>query len=104
MKRILVIAKQNPAEALRVAAGLTLLNESVRVAILGDLPDDPAVQEQATLPGNEQNQRHQRSAQQAGPFQGGSVVQRNQSIEQAQRARRAKHQTAPVQRCPLAVG
>jgi hypothetical protein len=49
MKRILVIAKQNPAEALRVAAGLTLLNESVRVAILGDLPDDPAVQEQREL-------------------------------------------------------
>lgn len=49
MKRILVIAKQNLAEALRIAAGLTLLNESVRVAVLGELPDEPAVQEQREL-------------------------------------------------------
>ena len=49
MKRNLVIAKNNPAEALRVAAGLTLLHESVRVAAIGVLPDDPAVAEQREL-------------------------------------------------------
>lgn len=45
-KQIVVIAKHNQAEALRVAAGLTLLNDSVRVAVLGVLPDDPGVREQ----------------------------------------------------------
>jgi hypothetical protein len=49
MKRILVIAKHNPAEALRVAAGLTLLHETVRVTAIGELPDDPAVAEQREL-------------------------------------------------------
>ncbi len=49
MKRILVIAKNNPAEALRVAAGLTLLHEAVRVTAVGELPDDPAVTEQREL-------------------------------------------------------
>lgn len=45
-KHIVVVAKYNQAEALRVAAGLTLLNDTVRVAVLGRLADDPAVQEQ----------------------------------------------------------
>lgn len=45
-KTILVVAKYNQAEALRVAAGLTLLNDTVRVAVLGRLASDPAVQEQ----------------------------------------------------------
>lgn len=49
MKRILVIAKDKPVEALRVAAGLTLLNDSVRVAMLGGMPDDPAALEQREL-------------------------------------------------------
>lgn len=49
MKRILVIARNNPAEALRVAAGLTLLHETVRVAVVGELPDDQAVVEQREL-------------------------------------------------------
>lgn len=49
MKRILVIARNNPAEALRVAAGLTLLHETVRVAVVGELPDDLAVVEQREL-------------------------------------------------------
>lgn len=46
MKRILVIAKDNQAEALRVAAGLTLLSDPVRVAVLGALQETPAVAEQ----------------------------------------------------------
>jgi len=46
MKRILVIARDNQAEALRVAAGLTLLSDPVRVAVLGPLQDTPAVAEQ----------------------------------------------------------
>lgn len=45
-KRIIVVAKYNHAEALRVAAGLTLLSDIVRVAVLGRLAGDPAVQEQ----------------------------------------------------------
>ena len=49
MKRILVIARHNPAEALRVAAGLTLLHESLRVVVIGALPDEPAVAEQREL-------------------------------------------------------
>jgi len=49
MKRILVIAKHNPAEALRVAAGLTLLHENIRVAVIGELPHDSAVAEQREL-------------------------------------------------------
>lgn len=49
MKRILVIAKHEPAEALRVAAGLTMLHQSIRVAAIGELPDDAAVAEQREL-------------------------------------------------------
>ena len=49
MKNILVIARHNQAEALRVAAGLTLLSDPVRVAVLGTLRDTPAVREQQEL-------------------------------------------------------
>lgn len=45
-KNILVIAKHNKIEALRVAAGLTLMNDIVKVAILGGLDGSPLVQEQ----------------------------------------------------------
>lgn len=41
-----MVAKYNHAEALRVAAGLTLLSDVVRVAVLGRLAGDPAVREQ----------------------------------------------------------
>lgn len=49
MRNLLVVAKHNPAEALRVAAGLTLLSDPVRVAVVGTLPDTPAVAEQREL-------------------------------------------------------
>jgi hypothetical protein len=49
MKNILVIAKFNQAEALRVAAGLTLLSDPVSVAVLGALEDSPAVNEQREM-------------------------------------------------------
>lgn len=45
-KRILVIAKNNQAEALRVAAGLTLLDHSVKVDVVGAIEDRPEVHEQ----------------------------------------------------------
>jgi hypothetical protein len=45
-KNIIVIAKHNKVEALRVAAGLTLMNDIVKVAVLGGLDDSPQVQEQ----------------------------------------------------------
>lgn len=45
-KNILVIAKHNKVEALRVAAGLTLMNDIVKVAVMGGLDDSPPVQEQ----------------------------------------------------------
>lgn len=45
-KNILVIAKYNKVEALRVAAGLTLMNDLVKVAVLGGLDDSPSVREQ----------------------------------------------------------
>lgn len=45
-KNILVIAKHNKVEALRVAAGLTLMNDRVEVAVLGGLDDSPPVREQ----------------------------------------------------------
>lgn len=45
-KRILVIAEFKMAEALRVAVGMTLLNDGVRVIAAAPLPDDPAVREQ----------------------------------------------------------
>lgn len=45
-KNILVVAKHNKVEALRVAAGLTLANDTVKVAVLGGLDDSPPVREQ----------------------------------------------------------
>jgi hypothetical protein len=45
-KNILVVAKHNKVEALRVAAGLTLVNDTVKVAVLGGLDDSPPVREQ----------------------------------------------------------
>jgi hypothetical protein len=45
-KNILVIAKHNKVEALRVAAGLTLMNDTVKVAVLGGLEESPPVREQ----------------------------------------------------------
>lgn len=45
-KSILVIARHNKVEALRVAAGLTLLDDAVRIAVLGSLEETPAVLEQ----------------------------------------------------------
>jgi hypothetical protein len=38
-KRILVVARDDKVEALRMATGLTLLDDQVRVAVLGDLDD-----------------------------------------------------------------
>jgi len=46
MKRILVVARNNQAEALRVAAGLTLLSANVSVAVVGALANTPAISEQ----------------------------------------------------------
>jgi hypothetical protein len=48
-KRILVVARAKPAEALRVATGLTLLNDHVRVIAAAPLPDTPAVREQREM-------------------------------------------------------
>jgi hypothetical protein len=45
-KSILVVARSNKVEALRVAAGLTLLDDAVRLAVLGGLEETPAVREQ----------------------------------------------------------
>lgn len=45
-KRILVVARSNKVEALRVAAGLTLLDDSVRLVVLGELEETPAAREQ----------------------------------------------------------
>ncbi len=49
MKNILVVARHNQAEALRVAAGLTLLSDPVRVAVIGRLADTQAVNEQREM-------------------------------------------------------
>lgn len=46
MKQVLVIAKYHQSEALRVAAGLTLLNDIIKVDVIGKLEDSPAVSEQ----------------------------------------------------------
>lgn len=40
-KTILVIARHNKTEALRMASGLTLLDDPVQVAALGGIEDDP---------------------------------------------------------------
>lgn len=45
-KNILVVAKNNKVEALRVAVGLVLLSDSVKVVVLGALDDTAAVAEQ----------------------------------------------------------
>ncbi|MGD9953909.1 MAG: hypothetical protein AB7S87_15130 [Burkholderiales bacterium] len=49
MKRILVVARHNQAEALRVAAGLTLLSDPVSVVVVGRLASSPAIEEQREL-------------------------------------------------------
>lgn len=38
-KRILVVARDDKVEALRMATGLTLLDDEVRVAVLGELDE-----------------------------------------------------------------
>lgn len=45
-KRILVVAMQKPTEALRMASGLTLLDDAVTVVAWGQLPEGPDVAEQ----------------------------------------------------------
>jgi len=45
-KKMLVVAKHNHAEALRVAVGLTLLSDDIRVVVLGELEDSPEIREQ----------------------------------------------------------
>jgi hypothetical protein len=45
-KNILVIAKNNKVEALRVAVGLVLLDDKVKLDVLGELDDSPQIQEQ----------------------------------------------------------
>lgn len=46
-KQILMLARAKKTEALRMATGLTLLDDQVRVAVLGELnADDPEVQVQ----------------------------------------------------------
>lgn len=42
-KNILVVAKNNKLEALRVAIGLVLLSDIVKVVVLGGLDDTPAI-------------------------------------------------------------
>ena len=45
-KQILMIAKRKPTEALRMATGLTLLDDQVRVVVMGELEDNEANAEQ----------------------------------------------------------
>lgn len=45
-KQICMIASSNRAEALRMATGLTLLDDGVAVAVLGVLDSDDAIAEQ----------------------------------------------------------
>jgi len=45
-KNILVIAKNNKVEALRVAVGLVLLDDKVKLDVLGELDNSPQIQEQ----------------------------------------------------------
>jgi len=45
-KQILVIAKRNKVEALRVGVGLTLVNDAVLIDVLGGLEDSPEIREQ----------------------------------------------------------
>lgn len=39
VKQILVVARDDKVEALRMATGLTLLDDAVRVAVLGDMDE-----------------------------------------------------------------
>ena len=48
-KNILVIAKYNQPEALRVAVGLTLLDDAVKVDVLEGLADTPQVAAQMEM-------------------------------------------------------
>lgn len=45
-KNILIIAKRNQTEALRVATGLSLLDDNVKVDVIETLADTPQVAEQ----------------------------------------------------------
>jgi len=45
-KNILVVAKNNKVEALRVAIGLVLLDDKVKLDVLGELDDSPQIREQ----------------------------------------------------------
>ena len=45
-KNILMIAAHKTTEALRMATGLTLLDDQVRIAVLGVLEQNPANEEQ----------------------------------------------------------
>jgi hypothetical protein len=45
-KNILVIARHDKVEALRIAAGLTLLDDPVTIAVLGGLEETPTMREQ----------------------------------------------------------
>ncbi len=45
-KKILMVAAEKQAEALRMASGLTLLDDAVQIVAWGKLPDEPAVAEQ----------------------------------------------------------
>jgi hypothetical protein len=45
-KRILVVAVRKPGEALRMASGLTLLDDEVTIATWGKLPESADVTEQ----------------------------------------------------------
>lgn len=46
VKRILVVAQSSKTEALRMAAGLTLLDDPVQVAVIGELEVSPDVEMQ----------------------------------------------------------
>jgi len=48
-KKILVIARHDRVEALRMAAGLTLLDDAVSVAMVGELEDTAAAREQVEV-------------------------------------------------------
>ncbi len=45
-KNILVIAKNNKVEALRVAVGLVLLDDMVKLDVVGELDNSTQIQEQ----------------------------------------------------------
>lgn len=45
-KNILVIAKNNKLEALRMSIGLTLLSDPVKVDVMDELADSPQIREQ----------------------------------------------------------